>query len=129
MVFLIHTRIQRLNNISSKNLNLYDVYALCSEQQIEQYMCQLRMNLGVHLTDTKQFFFGGGGKEEGVVYLFPSLPRVLHVFNPSTNSAEVSFDARVKGPWNVAVTPNRANLLTPHPLNTVTLLDRETVES
>jgi len=91
-------------------------------------MCQLRMNLDAYLTDTKQFFLEGGkGKE--VVYLFLSIPRVLHVINPSTNSTEVSFDARVKGPWNVAVTPNRANLPTPHPLNTVTLLDRETDES
>jgi len=92
-------------------------------------MCQLRMNLGVYLTNTKQFVLEGEGEGEEVVYLFLSLPRVLHIFNPFTNSTEVSFDATVKGPWHVAVTPNRANLPTPHPLNTVTLLDREIVES
>jgi hypothetical protein len=65
------------------------------------------------------------GEGEGVVYLFLSFPRVVHIINASTNSTEVSFDGRVKGPWNVAVTSNTANLPTPHPLNTVTLLDRD----
>ena len=64
-------------------------------------------------------------KGQAVVHLFLSVPRVFHIFNPSTNSTELSFDAGGKRPWNMALTSNTANLPTPHPLNTVTLLDRE----
>ena len=46
-----------------KKLYLYDVHALCSAQQIEHFMGQLLMNLGIYLTNTT--FLGGEGGEKG----------------------------------------------------------------